>query len=194
MSIQGIDWNDLLRRIKEGDSKAKNLLLAELQVRLRPILKYRLWGHPEEDVDDLLQDILTILSVKINYIHSNPDKYALKILRNVVGNAYQRWRKQKNISSLCDSAQMADEKKTHSGQKAAEIADKDDFKILIETKDLADYIRTAIKQLPTFCQTLFLAILEGRQINELWRYSKKLEPDLKRSAFDKRIHDWYFYL
>lgn len=122
-------------------------------------------------------------------VESNPHKYAFAILRNKIGDAQRSHQKRREnplqVDQRHDSSLEVPLNKLVINPTGAE----DDALAELERKDLTDHVREAIKKLPLFCRTFFLAILEGRSIKELWRLSKELEPGLRRSAFDKRIFD-----
>ena len=71
------------------------------------------------------------------------------------------------------------------------LADPDagSFETKIETSELVQRIRQAIHKLSPICQALFLAMLEGRNINEVWELAVATDSRLTRSTFDKRLFD-----
>ncbi|TKJ36567.1 hypothetical protein CEE37_14905 [candidate division LCP-89 bacterium B3_LCP] len=187
--IEETNWNNLLKKVRRGDQSAKDDLFRKLAVRLHPIIKYRLRGQSSEDIEDILQDTMVIFSEKINLIESDPDTYVLQILRNKIGNFYQRMRRRKNVTIQTDSQAEIHHRASFRERIVTTIKEKSSFLAEIESEDLSNYIRTAIKRLPVFCQTFFLAILDGRRVQEVWELYRKLEPELQRNAFDKRVFD-----
>jgi len=187
--VDHIDWNDLLAKAQKGDVSAQNELIRNLDVRLRPVAKYRLVGWRHEEVEDLLQDTLTTVFEKIQQIDSNPDHFALQVLRNKIGNAYQRWQRRKNVVYRIESQQDNGEASPMGERTVSQLKSEDNFAENIEARDMVDYVTTAIKLLPKFCQTVFLGLLSKRTIQVIWRHFQEHEPDLSRNAFDKRIYD-----
>jgi DNA-directed RNA polymerase specialized sigma24 family protein len=181
------DWNDLLLKVKEGQTEARNALCQALSVRLRLIAQYRLWGWSRQDLDDLVQESLITLMGRLNRVDSNPHRVACEILRNKIGDALRR-RKMIKIPLQTDPADDS-----HSREAVAMPAihpeEDDGFIARIEARDRVDLVRTAIRNLAPFCRAFFLGILEGQSARELWRHFRRAEPGLQRSAFDKRIFD-----
>lgn len=184
---QRVDWDGLLRRAQEGDGDSRNDLCERIKVRLGLILQYRLWGWSPEEHEDILQDTLVVFLQKLDQIKSNPQHYALAILRNKIGDALRTQKRGMGVDSYEDyppAAQVSVEAPT--GNTAPTGSD---FRDELEAKELKDQIRGAIKNLSLFCQTLFLAILEDRTIGDVWQLSQKAEPNLQRATFDKRVFD-----
>jgi DNA-directed RNA polymerase specialized sigma24 family protein len=182
-----INWDELLRRSQAGDQEAQNDLFRKLEVRLRPIVKYRLWEWPVEDHEDIVQDTLTVFFEKIDLIKSNPDFYVYKILQNKIGNAYQKHQQDMKITAQPDENGKYETKSNR--QQRSQSNPRSSFLAQIESRDLINYVQEAIKRLPSFCQTFFLALFAGQKIQEIWEYFKELEPELQRGAFDKRLHN-----
>ena len=184
-----IQWNDLLKEAQAGDQEAKNHLCRELEVRLRPVLQYRLWRKASEDLEDILQDTLMIMMEKIDQIKSNPHKYVFQILRNKIGDTLRKQHQHREIPIQPGAEEDADRHAHVVEETLSTTRIGEDFSSDMETADMVDHIRIAIKKLSVFCRTFFLAVLEERTIQELWELFKELEPDLQRSTFDKRIFD-----
>ena len=180
-------WNDLLKRAKAGDRRAKGDLYRQLAVRLRPLVKYRLWGWSDDEHEDIIQDTLITLLEKMDALAQDPVKYTMKILRNKIGNAYQSKQSQQKNIRISDENDII-QKGDITAPKAASISADDTFIAELEAKDLTKHIREAVKRLPAFCRIFFFAVMEGRKVQELWKLFKKIEPDLKRNNFDKRIY------
>ena len=185
--LEPIDWDGLLKRAQAGDEKSQNQLCTEIKVRLKPILQYRLWGWRAEEREDILQDTLMVFLQKLDEIKSNPHRYALGVLRNKIGEALRtqnKWARSELFEDRSPIGVVAGEEVAGRGATAG-----GDFTEELETKDLVNYISQAIKKLALFCQFIFLAILEDRTIGEVWQLFRQIEPNLKRSTFDKRVFD-----
>ena len=185
--VEPIDWDGLLKRAQAGDAGSQNDLCGKIKVRLGPILQYRLWGWPPEEYEDILQDTLVVFLQKLDQIDSNPHRYALEILRYKIGDALRTHKRGIAQGSYEGHAPVEEVPVKEMAGNTAQA--RGDFTGELEAKDLADYIREVIKKLSLFCQTFFLAILEDRTIGEVWQLSQEVEPNLHRSAFDKRIFD-----
>lgn len=161
---------------------AREALYRELSVRLRLILQYRLWGWSKQDREDIVQESLCTLERKLDQVNSNPHLFACKILHNKIGDALRR-RKVANVSLQTDPVDDL-------GSPVI-LPDKDSDGLLaeIDARYRIELVQNAIKDLSSFCREFFLGILEGRKVQELWRHFRRLEPDLQRSTFDKRIFD-----
>jgi RNA polymerase sigma factor (sigma-70 family) len=182
-------WNNLLKETQNGDLNAREELFRKLEVRLRPFAQFRLQGWSVQDIDDIVQDALTVFTEKVNDIKSNPHDYAIIILRNKIGDALGERRRRKNISIQSGEEKESDRSGSINEQTFIVDGRGNDPAARLEDRDMVDHIYNTIKNLPDFCRTIFLGLLEGKTVQEFWQFFKGLEPDLKRSAFDKRIYD-----
>jgi DNA-directed RNA polymerase specialized sigma24 family protein len=181
------DWNDLLLKVKDGQTEARNALCQALSVRLRLIAQYRLWGWSQHELEDLVQESLVTLLQKLPQVKSNPQMYAGEILRHKIGDALRR-RKMIKVPLQTDPADDSHPREAVPAP-AIHPEENDGFIARIEARDRVDLVKTAIRNLSPFCRAFFLGILEGQSAQELWRLFKRLEPGWQRSAFDKRIFD-----
>ena len=182
------DWNALLDASRGGATVARDQLFSALRVRLLTIAQYRLRGTSKEVLEDLVHGALTVVIERIATIESNPHRYALQILRNKIGDHLRtkgrRLELPLNVTDSDDSeeAGIADR---------VTLADPEatSFQTKIETSEVVERIRRAIHKLSPICQALFLALLEGRTINEVWELAESTVPNFSRSTFDKRLFD-----
>jgi DNA-directed RNA polymerase specialized sigma24 family protein len=182
------DYNELLRAFRHGDPKAKEQLFSHLQVRLRAILKYRLRGWAAEELEDILQDTLLVVAEKLGQIESNPDYFALSVLRNKIGSSLNR--RQGKIHLPIEPSGAGEDR--GDDKPALDLNALPNYTIdlaSIESADVAEIIRRAIRQLSPICQALFTALLENRSVAETWEVFQLADPGLNRSAFDKRLFD-----
>lgn len=181
--------NRLLVHAQSGESAALNELCRSLQVRLRPILQSRLWGWPAADLDDILQNTLLVFVEKLPDIRDNPHYVALSILRNKIGDALRGSRRQTDVSVTATDAREADSNSSTEDQAAILPDPASDFEEQVSSRQMLDLVRAAIVRLPALCRILFTAMLEDRTIKEVWELFQQREPNLSRSAFDKRTFD-----
>jgi DNA-directed RNA polymerase specialized sigma24 family protein len=183
---ENIPWNDWLGQAHAGQISARECLCRELTVRLRVVAQYRLWGWPQADRDDVVQDCLTTFLQKMEQVTSNPHLYAGEILRHKIGDALRR--KTIRVPLETDCSEDGD---SHLAtfNPALNPEDGDGFAARTESRDRMARVQEAIKHLSSFCRTFFLGVMEEQSVQELWGFFKELEPDLQRSAFDKRIFD-----
>jgi len=175
-----------LEKAKSGDRDALEALCEKIRVRLRPVIQYRLCGRPQEDLEDILQDTLVIFVEKWAVIHSNPLQFALSILRNKIGDALRAQSGTRDTSLYRDGSRHA-AREMSLGEHDPEIADAgSSFFDDISAADLRPHIVQAIKKLTKFCQVYFLAVLEDRELGEVWQFAKAFEPSLTRCTFDQR--------
>ena len=154
---------------------------------MRQLTKYRLWGWPEQDREDIVQDCLCTFLQKIDLIETDPQVYACEILRHKIGNALQR---RKILNVPLQSGTQGNSGLMPSLDDSAFHADTgDDFATRLESCERLEKVAESISRLPDFCRYFFLGLLEGRPIRELWMLFTQREPQLQRSAFDKRVFD-----
>ncbi len=179
-----LNWNDLLLRAKAGNDRAMDELFLALTVRLTPIVQSRLRGWPTAAHEDILQNTLLVVAEKIADVKENPHHFALVILRNKIGDAL-RQRAGNRMETLQEEPSRDDDRsKWH----RLESQNPDPHEE-IDRKGLTEKILQVIPKLSAFCQSFFLAALNGRDIGEIWEMALGTEPELKRATFDKRIFD-----
>lgn len=174
MKKQRLKENErLLKQAKSGDQGALAKLCDILRVEIRPIIQYRLRGRLAQSWEDALQDVMETFIKRLPDIGSNPEKYVLQIVRNRVGGVYRANRSAKEIPYDEQLLEMA--------------GDKGDLSHDIEVKDLEENIRNMLGTLGEFCRLVLTALLEGRNLTELWEFFKKREPNLSHKAFYARV-------
>jgi DNA-directed RNA polymerase specialized sigma24 family protein len=183
-----IAWDALLHETQAGQTEARESLCRELSVRLLAIAQYRLWGWPRQDQEDLVQDCLVTVLQKIDQVESNPHLYACQVLYNKIGDALRR-RKIIKVPLASDSPPGEEPRGIAIDPAIHPDGDGAGFAARTEARDRMAVVQRAIKDLSVFCRTFFLGMLEERSVQEIWGLVRQVEPDLKRSAFDKRIFD-----
>jgi RNA polymerase sigma factor (sigma-70 family) len=183
------DWNDLLKRAQEGNQQSLTSLFSQLTVTLNPIIQCRLRGWSSADQADILQETLITLYQKLNSLESNPHKYAARILRNKIGDAYRRQRTGHKISIDASAEGMPKGLQLDIEEALSQYTQSDNLQLQIDHRDLIKTIKRAIRQLSSFCQTFFLGILEQRDRREVFEVLQAIEPELSRGTFRKRIFE-----
>lgn len=179
-------WSELLRGAQAGQTLAREELCRELTVRLRQVVKHRVWDWPRQDQEDLVQDCLVTFLQKLDQVNSSPQGYACEILRYKIGNALQR----KSAYVHIQTDKQNDSNALNAAPALTQRPeDTDGFVTEIERRDSTKRIADAIERLPDFCRNLFLGLLQEKSVLELWTFFRSREPELQRSAFDKRIFD-----
>ena len=181
---QSVDWQSLLKAAQGGDQYRQNELIEALTVRLRVVIQYRCWGWSNEDREDILQDTLAVFWDKLDSISDHPDTYALRILRNKIGDEIRKRKGKRDVP-----ANDSDDHHAPFKVSLDEVTLTDqsyDIEEKIEHEELIDRFKIAIKKLSIFCKTLFMGLLEGNNINDMWEFFSSLDPKLTRSAFDTR--------
>jgi RNA polymerase sigma factor (sigma-70 family) len=182
-NIQNIDWNVLLRGAKAGDRASRERLFSELLVRLRSVAQYRLRGWATEDLDDVVQNALYVVHVKLLEIPENPHHFALNVLRNKIGDALRARAGGRLVS-------IREERNEDDGFSSLPLPAPDPrLDEAIDRHELMRRIEQVVPRLSKFCQAFFTAALEGLSVGDVWDIALASEPALKRSAFDKRISD-----
>jgi DNA-directed RNA polymerase specialized sigma24 family protein len=182
-------WNELLWQAQRGEQQAQNQLFEALSVTLRPFLESRLRGWSREDKDDVLQETLMTIGVKLDYIQTNPHKYGVKVLRNKIGHALRNSHYKKMVSAnttedpISPALKQAIEWGLSHGKPGNDLLDD------LAKKEEIERIQAAVEKLPPFCRAFFLGILTGRTRKELWRFFVRSDPSLKRGTYRKRIFD-----
>lgn len=181
------DYTTLLHQANQGDPAARERLFTLLEVRLRTILKYRLQGWPPEELEDVLQDTLLVVSEKLPQLESNPDYFALNVLHHKIGSRIIRRRRRTFLSLNPTGTPEPAGAEGESGSLV--LADPESDFTIAQDSDAALTIRRAIGRLSPLCQALFTALLENLSVAETWEYFSRSEAMLQRSTFDKRLFD-----
>ena len=150
VELQLIVWESLLKAAQNGDLDRQRELIEALNVRLRIIVQYRCWGWSNQDHEDILQETLEVFWCNLNSISDHPEMYALKVLRNKIGDELRRRLGRRNvIASNIDDLQTyvkvpLDESK---------LPDESyDIEAKIEYDELLRIFERAILRLSPFCQ------------------------------------------
>jgi DNA-directed RNA polymerase specialized sigma24 family protein len=172
-------------KAKTGDSASLGRLCEAAKVRLLLVVKYRLRGWSNSDMEDLVQDTLATFCEKIQLVDRTPMAFALWILRQKIGNELQKAHRTRERSF----SEATENSRREADDRVFDPADPDDDPaVLLDRKENLERMRRAIGLLSEFCQTVFAGLLEGRRIQEIWERYREIEPGLQRSAFDKRTH------
>lgn len=177
----------LVHRTRNGDQQAAQQLFEGLAVRLRVLVKHKLWGWSRDEHNDLIQATLTTFLEKIQEVNENPSAFVMQILNNKIGNEIRTKTSRQSIPIAGDSP--SDFEPTASGVPApfAVVASPDAADAGIESREELERVTRAIDALRPFCRAAFKGILEGKSIGEVWAALRSVEPRLNRSAFDKRL-------
>lgn len=105
-TLQERDLDLLAEQAVEGDEPARETLLAALRVRLLPVAKRRV---REEDCEDLVHDGLRIVLEKLGAraVRGPILIWSYAVLRNVIGNYYQKRRRRGEEVRLQDERLVA---------------------------------------------------------------------------------------
>lgn len=174
-----LNWDELLKKAQQRDQLSQTALFEQLMVTLQPIVQYRLRGWSREDQADILQNTLITVFRKLDSVESNPHKYAARILRNKIGDAYRGKHPGQEVSIDTEFIKDA----------VSQYRQDDSLQSTIDHRDLVKSIKKAIKGLSTFCQTFFLGTLEQKDRDEIFTVLQAMEPSLSRGTFRKRIFE-----
>jgi DNA-directed RNA polymerase specialized sigma24 family protein len=181
---QSIPWQSLLEAAKRGDQNRQQELIEALNVRLRVFIQYNCWGWSTEDQEDVLQETLEVFWEKIHSIANHPEKFAARILRNKIGDELRKRLGRRDIM-VTDNDDPSSSPKAPLDEWTL-IDESHNIEARIEEQELLGRFASAIKRLSPFCKTLFMGLLEGKNINDMWEFFSSLNPRLSRSAFDTR--------
>ena len=184
MEQQKLEWDLLLKAAQDGDLDKQRELIEALNVRLRIIIQYRCWGWTEQDYEDILQETLEVVWCKLSSISDHPEMYALKILKNKIGDELRKRLGRRTVTLKSnDNMQTFIKVQLEESRLPDESCD---IEAKIEYEELLRIFEEAILRLTPFCQKFFKGILDGMSINELWEYFSSVYPKLNRTAFDTR--------
>jgi len=173
----------LLEAAQCSDRNRREELAEELNVRLRLVIQYKCRGWSPEDKEDILQETMEVFWGKLQSIKDRPQSYALRILRNKIGDQLRKRAGRRDITAA--DADPLPPPRVPLDEKTL-IDESQDVEAKIELDDLVGKLKTAIMRLPPFCKTFFMGLLEGKSNNDMREFFSSLNPRLKRSAFDNR--------
>jgi DNA-directed RNA polymerase specialized sigma24 family protein len=180
----------LLHRAKSGDEAGLGELCGVVRVRLLGLVRFKVRGWSREDHEDLVQETLTIFIRDLHKIEHSPLTYAHAILRKRIWNELDKARRSREVSldqrlpddKVSDSADALDTRLLRDN--SVNVADEVERKVTLER------VWWAIQSLNhKFCKPLLTAIMEGYEIGELWERFSRLDPNLSRNTFYKRVFD-----
>lgn len=187
--IKDDELERLLQRAKQGNQSCLDRLCSEIRVRLAGIVKYRLRSWSQEDREDLVQSTLLTFYEKIQTVERTPVAFALWIMRLKIGNKLQevRFKREHSLNEISyEAGYPGDPPNAEIGF----VADSNESpeELCIQNERMERILRI-LPALSEFCRALIAGLVEGFQVTELWARFSRLEPQLNRNAFYKRIHD-----
>jgi len=180
----GVNWQSLLEAAQDGDRQRQNELVEALRVRIRLVIQYRCWGWSLEDQEDILQESLAVFWEKLDSIRDHPITFALQIARNKIGDALRKHRGRRDVFQ--DDGHDPVETRKEELDESTIANGSNNIGTDIELEEIVSKFRRAIPKLTPYCQTLFMGLLEGKNVNDMWEFFSSLEPNLSRLAFDTR--------
>lgn len=181
------DWNSLLNNAKNGHHADRNRLFELLRARLLTISQFKLRGWPIEEVEDIVQDTLSVILDKLDTINDNPHYYALAVLENKIGGVL-RQRKRRTMISLNPTGSQSEQEVSKSEIQLPSDSH-DEMLDGLHGSEIAEKLVLALKKLSPLCQAIFIALLQLRSVADVWDVYQEREPKLNRNAFDKRLFD-----
>ncbi len=179
--------NALLGRAKGGDRGALDDLCRALEERLRVVIQSWRWGWSRADREDVLQNTLTVFAERYVTVEDNPHHFALRVMRNKAGDAIRHAKTIDRMTFHRTTIQESGAGDPPGIDLAGAPDPETEYGSRIDGTELIGRIRAEVVRLPQFCRLFFIAMLEGRQVNEVWQVIQSVEPRLSRSGFDKRI-------
>jgi DNA-directed RNA polymerase specialized sigma24 family protein len=173
------DLASLTERVLEGDEASLNDFCAAIRPGLVEIASYRMYGRSRHEAEDVVQDTLTIFVEKAREITGSPTSFVLGILYKRVGNALKRL--PGNSLTTLDGESAESREAMNAGVPAPFVRD-------VENRDTIERCAAAIRTMGEPCRTLLVGILEGRSVGEIWERFRASHPEMKRSAFDRRLY------
>jgi DNA-directed RNA polymerase specialized sigma24 family protein len=144
---------------------------------------------PRQEQEDLIQSTLLVFVEKFHEVRDNPSAFVVQILANRIGNELQKKRRRREIPIVDDSCDDDFEVPGVLSQSHSRELVSDESPERMASRHEVQEIVLAIDRLSPFCRTLFKGIIEGMPISEIWDSIRLVEPELSRSAYDKRIFD-----
>jgi DNA-directed RNA polymerase specialized sigma24 family protein len=189
-AVDNLLLETLLQRAKSGDEAGLDELCGVVRVRLLGLVRFKVRGWSREDHEDLVQETLTIFVRDLHKIEHRPLTYAHAILQKRIWNELDKARRSREVSldqrlpqdTFSDAVDALDDRLLR--DPAVDVAGEVERKVELER------VWRAIQSLHhEFCKPLLTAIVEGYEIGELWKRFSKLDPNLHRNTFYKRVFD-----
>jgi DNA-directed RNA polymerase specialized sigma24 family protein len=187
MSDEARQMNQLLTQAKQGNRAALDDLCRALAERLRVALQLRLWGWSRQNQEDILQNTLLVFAEKYDHIEDNPHIFALQVMHNKIGDAMRRMKSSDLVTITLTDSVEADPDPASAIVQMSDTDPESSYGEHIDGTALLERIHNELVQLPRFCRLFVVAMLEGKQVSEVWEFAHTAEPSMSRSAFDKRI-------
>ena len=183
------EYIQLVKLTQQGDQQAAAQLFAHLSVRLKVVVKHKLWGWSTDDQNDLIQATLATFVEKIQEVIENPSAFVVQILSNKIGNELRVRRSRQYVSVASDIVTNHELPEGATSSRSVVLASTVKADTGIESSEELALVVRAIDNLRPFCRAVFKGMIEGMYVSEIWDALRLTEPGLTRSAFDKRIFD-----
>lgn len=183
------EYIQLVKLSQQGDQQAAARLIAHLSVRLKVVVKHKLWGWSADDQNELVQATLATFVEKIQEIIENPSAFVVQILSNKIGNELRVRRSRQYVAVASDIVTNQDMLEGATSSGSVVLASNETADSRIESSEELTLVVRAIDSLKPFCRAVFKGMIEGMYVSEIWDALRLTEPGLSRSTFDKRIFD-----
>jgi DNA-directed RNA polymerase specialized sigma24 family protein len=177
-SLHQEETQSLYERARQGDEIALNEYCGILRAGLIQIASARLRGWARHSIEDIVQETLTTFIQKMDQVTSSPTAFARGILYKKIGNELRQHEQQKMNVDIDSPTAIAPSDADHQETVLHHI----------EKHDIIDKCTNAIRNMPNPCRIMLIAMLFGFSVGELWTKMQRLEPQLNRSAFDRRLY------
>lgn len=186
--MDAIQLTDLLNKAKSGNREATEDFCRVIQVRLAEIAKHKVWWLPQEDREDLVQSAIITILEKLATIDTNPAAFALQVFRNLTGNLIQARNRRKNVS-IKDDVTRTDSTDPADLESGVILSGESDPESSYHARLELQSVVAAFEKLSDFCRLFFKGVIANYSVGELFETAVRREPNLSRSAFDKRVFD-----
>lgn len=191
------DWEEALTLTKQGDERMKEKFFAELRVYLLTRVGW-LYGLDETEREDIVEEVLYRIVVKLPEITDHPRGYASGVLRNVFGDYLKKEKPDWKSSKEDQSEDYAHHKLDTKARRldSTRLSPKDELYVedwledlnsriyddwLVQADRLSKFM-SYIHRLKLFCRLYVRAFLDERE-KELETVFRSLYPTHSKSDF-----------
>jgi len=174
------DEDVLIQRCLDGDKKAERILAERYLSRVTVSVSYKLEGNPKEDIEDIIQDVLTAVFSSLDKLKEK-SKFPVWIYRIVHNHCVDYLKRQ---SRQHERIPLESEHPKEGVELPSEYPLPDE---LIEREELSQQVRRAILKLPlNYREVIVLRELEGLSYQQIAETLSIEVSTVKSSLYEAR--------
>ncbi|MCB9367156.1 MAG: hypothetical protein H6508_08260 [Calditrichaeota bacterium] len=172
--FQGLNIDEVFTLARDGDASALDEYCKRVRPGLIQIASFQIYDITREEAEDLAHETLAVFVQKYQEVTTSSTAYLRSILYNNMKNFLRGQIKSRQREVTSNGGTY-----THNVRSSEHE---------VEKRELLERAEQTISGMSEPCKTLLIGLIEGYKVKELWERMLELEPNLRRSTFDRRLY------